>query len=237
MVSFFKKENALRVADFVYFIFHIQEFFTHIIEVNKPDIMPALYATWHGSQMCIYGISPKDKLNILVSRSRDGDMISKVLNNMGIKTIRGSKGKKGAIEASMQMISALKSGENCAMMVDGPKGPVKVVKDGVVKVAKLAGVPIVPVYWYSTNINFVQFPSWDKLRMPIFDVNLVNLYGEPIYVTEESDVEEIRQKVQASLEDLERKIPEVYKEVYRFGRWKRKRSESSQYKWNPQSGT
>ena len=73
--------------------------------------------------------------------------------------------------------------------------------------------------------------------MPIFDVNLVNLYGEPIYVTEESDVEEIRQKVQASLEDLERKIPEVYKEVYRFGRWKRKRSESSQYKWNPQSGT
>ena len=156
MVSFFKKENALRVADFVYFIFHIQEFFTHIIEVNKPDIMPALYATWHGSQMCIYGISPKDKLNILVSRSRDGDMISKVLNNMGIKTIRGSKGKKGAIEASMQMISALKSGENCAMMVDGPKGPVKVVKDGVVKVAKLAGVPIVPVYWYSTNINYFR---------------------------------------------------------------------------------
>ncbi|MBR1776237.1 DUF374 domain-containing protein [bacterium] len=233
MVSFLKKKNALKIADIVYFIFHIQEFFTHIIEVNKPSDMPALYATWHGSQMCIYGISPQEKLNILVSRSRDGDMISKVLNNMGFKTIRGSKGKKGAVEATMQMITALKNGENCAMMVDGPRGPVKVVKDGVVKVAKMAGVPIVPVYWYSTNFNFVQFPSWDKLRMPILDVNLVNLYGEPIYVNEDSDIEEVRQKIQASLEELERKIPEAYNEVYRFGRWKRKRSDSSQYKWNP----
>ena len=233
MVEFFNKKNALKVANIVYAIFHIQEFFTHIVEVNKPDVMPALYATWHGSQMCIYGISPQDKLNILVSRSKDGDMISKVINKMGFKTIRGSKGRRGAVEASMQMISAMKNGENCAMMVDGPRGPARVVKDGVVKLAKLAGVPIVPVYWYSSNFNFVQFPSWDKLRMPIFDVNLVNLYGEPIYVTEDSDEEEIRQRVQDSLEELERQIPEAFKEVYWFGRWKKKRSDSSRFKWNP----
>ena len=188
---------------------------------------------WHSHQFCVHGIRNRQKLNVLVSRSRDGEIIADVVEKWGFKTIRGSKGKKGAVEATMQMITALKNGENCAMMVDGPRGPVKVVKDGVVKVAKMAGVPIVPVYWYSTNFNFVQFPSWDKLRMPILDVNLVNLYGEPIYVNEDSDIEEVRQKIQASLEELERKIPEAYNEVYRFGRWKRKRSDSSQYKWNP----
>lgn len=237
MVKLLNNQKEDRVANIIYKIFRFQENFTHIKEVNNPHISPCIYAMWHSHQLCIHGISDKEKLNVLISRSRDGSIIASVVEKWGFKTIRGSKGKKGAVEASMQMISALKAGENCAMMVDGPKGPAKVVKDGVVKVAKLSGVPIVPVYWYSTNFNFVQFPSWDKLRMPILDVNLVNLYGDPIYVTEESDVEEVRQKIQTSLEELERKIPEVYKEVYRFGRWKRKRSESSQYKWNPQSGT
>ena len=66
---------------------------------------------------------------------------------MGFKTVRGSKGRRGAVEATMNMISALHKGEDCAMMVDGPKGPPKIVKDGIIKVAKMAGVPIVPTTW------------------------------------------------------------------------------------------
>ena len=120
----------------------------------------------------------------------------------------------------MQMISILKSGENCAMMVDGPKGPAKIVKDGIIKIAKMAGVPIVPVYWYSKNFTFAQFPSWDKMRCPILATNLINLYGEPVYVNE--DEEEARVKLQKSLEDLENKAPEAFDEVYKFGIWKRK---------------
>ena len=106
-------------------------------------------------------------------------------------------------------------------------------KDGVVKLARMAGVPIVPVCWYSTNFTWVKFPSWDGLRMPIFNTNLVNLYGDAIYVNEDSDDEEIRQRLQKSLEILDEKIPEAYNEVYQFGLWKKKRSESSQYRWNP----
>ena len=233
MVKLLSGENSKHVANIIYSIFHMQERFTHIVEVNRPDITPCLFATWHASQMCTYGIVPINKLNVLISRSRDGEIIADVCERMGYKTIRGSKGKKGAVEASMQMITALKEGENCAIMVDGPKGPPKVVKDGVIKIAKLSGAPIVPVDWYSTNINFLKFPSWDKLRMPLFDVNLVNLYGEPIYVKEGDDEEAKRLEVQRSLEEIEQKIPEVYKEVYWFGRWKKKRLDSSQYRWNP----
>lgn len=234
MVRLFDNKQTKNVAKLIYFIFHIQEFFTHIIEVNSPQITPCIYAMWHCNQMATYGHPDISRLNVLVSRSRDGEMIADVIEHMGFKTIRGSKGKKGAVEASMQMLTALKNGEDCAMMVDGPKGPPKVVKDGVIKIAKLSGAPIVPMCWYSSNFTWVQFPSWDKLRMPIFNTNLINLYGKPIYVTEEDDIEEKRNELQASLEELDKKIPEAYREVYQWGLWKKKRSDSSQYKWNPQ---
>ena len=110
------------------------------------------------------------------------------------------------------------------MMVDGPKGPAKVVKDGVVKIAKMAGVPIVPVYWYSKNFSFAKFPSWDEMRCPILATNLINLYGEPIYVSPDGDdnaEEEARLKVQNCLEELERKAQDAFDEVYKFGIWKR----------------
>ncbi len=233
MVELFKAKSVKTVTNIVYTIFHMQEMFTHIQRVDFPDIKPCIYAMWHRNQMCTYGQPDLSRLNVLVSRSKDGEMIAKVIEHMGYKTIRGSKGKKGAVEASMQMLTALKAGEDCAMMVDGPVGPPEVAKDGVIKLAKMAGVPIVPVSWYSTNITWLKFPSWDGLRMPLFRTNLVNLYGKPIYVNEEDDVEEKRKELQESLEDLERRIPLAYKEVYLWGQFKRKRSDSSQFKWNP----
>jgi len=221
MVRLSDDKNSKIVSHLVYRIFRVQEFFTHIAEVNHPDCMPCLYAMWHAHQFCIHGIQNRDKLNVLISRSRDGEIIADVVERWGFKTVRGSKGKKGAVEASMQMISALKRGENCAMMVDGPKGPAKVVKDGVIKIARMAGVPIVPIYWYSNNFTFAKFPSWDKLRMPIFNTNLINLYGEPVIVGENE--EEARLKLQKSLEELEKQAPKAFNEVYQFGLWKKRK--------------
>lgn len=233
MVRLFEANSAKKVAKVIYAIFHMQEMFTHIQRVDFPDIKPCIYAMWHKNQMCTYGQPDLSRLNVLVSRSKDGEMIADVIEHMGYKTIRGSKGKKGAVEASLQMLTALKAGEDCAMMVDGPKGPPEVAKDGVIKLAKMAGVPVIPVSWYSTNITWLKFPSWDGLRMPLFRTNLVNLYGKPIYVNEDDDVEEKTRELQESLEDLERRIPLAYKEVYLWGQFKRKRSDSSQFKWNP----
>ena len=123
------------------------------------------------------------------------------------------------------MITALKNNERAAIMVDGPKGPPEVVKDGAIKIAKLSGKPIVPMCWYSSNFNWLQFPSWDGLRVPVLDVRLINLYGEPIYVPEDADeeeIEKIRLQLQDSLKELDSRIPEEYKKVYWSGLWRRK---------------
>ena len=225
MVRLLNKDTVGGLAKLVSVLFKIQGVFTHIVEVKHPDARPCLYAMWHGNQCAIYGFKDKPTVSVLVSQSRDGDVVAKGIKPMGFKLVRGSKGRSGAIEASMQMIDALKNGERCAMMVDGPRGPAKVVKDGAIKIAKLSGKPIVPVCWYSTNFNWVKLPSWDGLRMPFLDVRLINLYGEPIYVPEDADdeaLEKARLDLQNSLEELDKRIPEEYKKVYWHGLWRRK---------------
>ena len=231
MINIFKvfdnkdKSNREKFTNLIYRIFKIQEFFTQIENVNYPKIDgPCLFVMWHAHQLSVHGLNDRGNCNILVSRSRDGQIIAGVVEKWGFKVIHGSKGKKGSVEASLQMINALKSGECCAMMVDGPKGPAKVVKDGAIRIAKKAGVPIVPVYWYSPNPTLLKFPSWDEFRMPFFVTKLINLYGDPIYVNPEEDKEhdeQVRLQVQHSLEDLEKRAPEEFKKVYRFGIWKK----------------
>ena len=225
MVRLLNKDSTQYLAIAVRAFFKIQEFFTHIIEVNHPEIDSCLYAMWHRNQCAIYGFKDKPTVSVLVSQSKDGDVVARGIKPMGFKLVRGSKGRKGAIEASMQMIEALKSGERCAMMVDGPRGPAEKVKDGAIKIAKLSGKPIVPVCWYSTNFNWIKLPSWDGLRMPIFDVRLINLYGDPIYVPEDADdetVERVRLQLEESLKELDKRIPEEYEKVYWHGVWRRK---------------
>lgn len=225
MVRLLNKDTTKDFANLVRGLFRIQEFFTHIIEVDNPQEKSCIYAMWHANQCSIYGLQNKEKIHVLISKSKDGDVVAHAISRMGFKMIRGSKGRKGAVEATMQMIDILKNNENCAMMVDGPRGPARVVKDGIIKIAKLSGKPIVPMCWYSSNFNWVTLPSWDGLKMPILDVRLINLYGKPIYVPEDADdeiIENKRKELQESLEDLDKRISEEYKKVYWHGLWRRK---------------
>jgi len=226
MVRLVDKDNVGGLANIVTGFFKFQQHFTHIVPVNFPNVEPCLYAMWHNNQCCVYGLPNKSTTNVLVSRSQDGIVVATAIERaFGFKTIRGSKGKRGAVEASMQMISALKNGENGAIMVDGPKGPLYVAKDGAIKIAKLAGVPIVPLVWYSNNFNLVKFKSWDRLQVPFLDVRLINLYGEPIYIPPDSDDasdEEYRLKLEKSLLELKDRAPEEYNKIYWHGLWRRK---------------
>lgn len=211
------------LSNFLYIFFRIQEPFTTIKEVNNPEIRPCIYAMWHGHQLCVHAIKERSLLNILISRSIDGEIIARIVEKWGFKTVRGSKGKKGSVEATMQLIDKLKQGECIAMMVDGPSGPAFEAKDGVIKIAKMAQVPIITVYWYSPNKTLLEMPSWDRFRYPVWFTKTINLYGDPIYVnadnSDEQD-EEARLQLQNSLNELEKKAPDAFKETYRFRLWK-----------------
>ena len=227
MVNFFKrfdknKDNREKFSNLIYSVFKFQEFFTDIQNVNLPDCGPCVYAMWHAHQCCVHGLPDRANCNVLVSRSRDGQIIANVVEKWGFKVIHGSKGKKGSVEATLQMIHALEHGECCAIMVDGPRGPLHEVKSGAIVLAREANVPIVPVHWYSPEFTFVRFPSWDKMTSPVGPCHLLNIFGDPIYTDGKTD-EQVAAELKQSLFHLEEIAPEKYKEAKKLKLWKKKR--------------
>lgn len=224
MVRMVNRENAHIYANVAYSIMHLQEFFTHIKEWNHPEEASCIYAMWHANQFLVYGIRNRDKLSIQVSNSSDGDIISHVIEKMGFKVVRGSAERRGAVTSTMQMISRLNEDESVGIMVDGPRGPLHKVKNGVIKLAQKTGKAIVPVHWYSPQMTFITLPSWDKMKTPFGNCNILNIYGKPIYVKPDATEEEINQakeNIKEQLFDLEAKAPEFYKEAVKNKLWKK----------------
>lgn len=222
MVRLINKDNAKYIADLLNVVLKTQEVLTQIKSVDHPDIGPCIYAMWHGNQFCVYGIPNRHKVNVLVSTSIDGDIITRCANNLGLKTIRGSTARKGAVGGTLQILERIKQGESAAIMVDGPKGPARKVKGGIIKIAQMANVPIVPVHWYSPQINFLKIPSWDSMTTPLFFTRIINTYGTPIYIPKDLDSEQeqlYREKIRQSLINLEQNAPKVYEEVKRDIPW------------------
>ncbi len=220
-----KEKKITILSNMVYSLFRVLENMIEIRNVNYPEQEnKVIFAMWHSDQCCLHGIpfEKRKNVNILISRSADGEIIARVVQKWGFNTVRGSKDKgarkKGGVRATMEMIEKINENQNVAIMVDGPTGPYHEVKNGVIKVAKHTGATIIPMYWYSPNKSLLKLPTWDSFRFPIWFTKIVNLYGEPIYVPEDSTDEqdkEIRQKLKQALLALEAKGPEAFKEAYK----------------------
>ena len=221
MVKLVDKKNIDKIAGILYRILRFQEIFTHIIEINNPDISPCVYAMWHENQFSIHGIKDKSNLNVLISNSKDGEIISNTVEKWGFKVVRGSSARKGCVSSTIHLISMLKNGECAAIMVDGPRGPLHKVKGGAIKLAKETGAPIVPMHWYSPQKTFISLPSWDKIKIPAGPCYIINLYGEPIYVKPDDDEAKIALQIKASLEELAARAPEEYKKAKELKLWKK----------------
>ena len=100
---------------------------------------------------------------IMISRSRDGELIAGVAELAGWHTARGSS-SRGGRTAMREMIDRVKTHGLGAHILDGPTGPPGVVKKGAVKIAMASGAAIVPVYTVPTNHWHVN--SWDRFIIP-----------------------------------------------------------------------
>ena len=219
MVRLFNKENIIHVKNLVGFLMKIQDLFTYVVEYNNPGKTPCVYAMWHENQFAVHGLPNRRNVNILISNSMDGEIVAHAVHLLGYQTCRGSSKRKGSVSGTLKMISKLKNGEDIAIMVDGPQGPMHKVKSGAIVLAREANVPIIPVHWYSEDITFVRFPSWDKMTSPVGPCHLLNIYGDPIYTDGKTD-DEVAAELKASLHELAKIAPEKYKEAKKRKLWK-----------------
>jgi lysophospholipid acyltransferase (LPLAT)-like uncharacterized protein len=92
---------------------------------------------------------------------------------------RGSS-RRGGVSLLRELVRVVRDGGLVAIMPDGPVGPARVAKSGVIEVARLTGEPIVPVALSARPC--LRFRSWDRMLLPPPFARVVCRYGEPLPV-------------------------------------------------------
>lgn len=160
-----------------------------------------LFAFWHGRQFYGYYILRHSRLVVPASLSKDGEIVTSVLGGMGHRIVRGSSSKR-AIGMLLEMIREVRKGQGMGLSVDGPTGPYRVVKMGIIKVAQKTGYPIVPMTC-SSKRRWIFRKSWDNYMLPKPFTTVIVKFMAPIYVPKnvtKKELEQYRTKLQKSLE-------------------------------------
>ena len=161
-----------------------------------------IYAFWHGRQFLLFYTHRNSHVVIPASESRDGEIQAGILQRFGFDVVRGSSKRKGE-RALLGMVEALRSGKCVALAVDGPRGPIYEVKQGITYLAGKLNKPIVPVIM-SAKSSWILEKIWDKYMLPKPFTRCAIMYGEPIYVNGITEPE-----LETKRQDLARAINEV----------------------------
>ena len=150
-----------------------------------------IYSFWHDQLlMCPLTWDSDSKIKVLISKHRDGDIVSKVISILGFGSIRGSTNKpeknknKGSLRAVRQIIKSLDNNISVGISPDGPKGPRHKVSDGIIHIARLSEKEIIPV-----GIGFKKkwiLNTWDKFIIPKIFNEICFVWGDPIKVSKNS---------------------------------------------------
>jgi lysophospholipid acyltransferase (LPLAT)-like uncharacterized protein len=174
---------------------------------------PSLFVSWHqGLLYYAYHFRNRDGL-IMVSRSKDGEIIARVLRLFGFRSARGSS-SRGGKEALQVMIETINR-THCSggIVADAPRGPFGVAKIGIVKLAQKTGLPLIPVMWWADRK--IMFKSWDKTLLPMPFSRIIFFYDSPVLVPPETSnerMEEIRVELTDRLNEMHKQAREYFSE-------------------------
>ena len=164
----------------------------------------AIFAIWHNRlALCLliyrgYVVrnQPHRRLAAIASASRDGGMLSRVLELFGVLPVRGSSSRRGAA-ALRELTQAAAQGCDLAVTPDGPRGPCYVVQPGVIAAAQFTGLPVVPVAYALSWKKTLR--TWDRFQIPLPFSRVDVKIGKPLLVPREADEAE-RERLRGELE-------------------------------------
>lgn len=133
-----------------------------------------IFTFWHGRQLMMPLVYRGKRAYILISQHRDGELIHRIVSRFGFRSVRGSTTRGGSL-ALRRLIRLGRGGADLVVTPDGPKGPRWKVQEGVIQLAKLTGLPIVPVTFACSKKN--SCPVGINLLCPFQAVRFC-LFGE-----------------------------------------------------------
>lgn len=178
--------------------------------MNWKDRTPAIFCVWHNRlALCIFAYdifgnsSPtRRKMAAMASASRDGGFLCAILDRFGVLPVRGSSSRRGR-QALLELTTLAKRGMDLAITPDGPRGPRYVIQDGVIALAQITGLPIIP---FSYDLGWkITIKSWDRFMIPLPFSRWDMVVAPPITVPREAS-EEDRARYKKQLEDTLRAI-------------------------------
>ena len=171
-----------------------------------------LFSIWHNRlalslvlyRRYVMRFALERRLAAMVSASRDGGLLARILEHFGVEPVRGSSSRRGA-RALRELAAWGERGYDLAITPDGPRGPSYKVQEGVISTAQLTGLPIVPT---SYHLNWkIRLKSWDHFQVPLPFARCRVTTGPVVRVpreASESQREALRQKLEETMQAITR---------------------------------
>jgi lysophospholipid acyltransferase (LPLAT)-like uncharacterized protein len=171
---------------------------------------PFIFGIWHNRlALCLiiyhrYVVRryPHRRMAAMVSASRDGGLLTRVLERFHVVPIRGSSSRRGP-QALRELAACARRGLDLAITPDGPRGPRYVVQDGLIALAQLTGLPILPA---SYRLQWkITLRSWDQFQIPLPFTRCDVHVAPPVRIpreTTETERETARQALESALRSI-----------------------------------
>lgn len=174
----------------------------HLFDDAVRDEVPTVFVLWHGQILPLLAIHRRTRIAVLISEHADGEVIARVAERLGFRTVRGST-SRGAGRALIEMTRVLEHGGSVAVTPDGPRGPDHSFAPGAVIAAQRAGVEIVPLA--ATASRSWRLKSWDRFMIPKPFSRVAVAYGarEGVAAATPREAAEETARFQAALEAME----------------------------------
>ena len=170
------------------------------IDHLKANGKTLVYTIWHGQHFCFYHQIPQPgRKGILVSPSKDGQLVAAVLAKSGFRIIHGSS-HKSPVRGLLALVKEAKKGLDIMVTVDGPRGPIHQVKPGALFVAGKSDALIVPLVFMAKK-KFT-FRSWDRYFIPLPFSKAILMYGEPYPIPEKANMDKACLELGETLQKL-----------------------------------
>lgn len=162
-----------------------------------------LGALWHRNLIVAAGVFHDRQVHVTVSRSRDGEFAVAVMRHLGLPAPPRGSSRSGAVSLLREVTRVVEAGGQVIVPVDGPLGPARKAKPGVLQIARRAQTPL---YTAALSANpCLRLRSWDRMLLPLPFARVVCCYGEPLEVPETARGDELaalREELDARLDAL-----------------------------------
>lgn len=162
---------------------------------------PVIWAFWHNRMLMVPVIYnwfyKKRQGSVLTSASKDGAIIAGVMHRFGIGAVRGSSSRRGST-AIRELAAEVERGGDVAITPDGPRGPRYTLGPGIIFLAQLTGVPVVPIrIEYS---RAVRLKSWDAFMIPLPFTRVDIVFDELFPIAPDADIETERARLEQHMQ-------------------------------------